>query len=85
MKLYKNIFNVMANTRVKSVTIANFATVIIPHLIAERIVAQTTSMKDSLPGHAGASTPCGTTWKKKPRRFMENMVIQFIRKYHASW
>ena len=64
MKPYKNISNVMANTRVKSVTIANFATVIIPHLIAERIVVQTTSMKDSLPVPSGASTPFGTAQTK---------------------
>lgn len=59
-KPYKTIFNAMGSTRVKSVTIANFATVIIPHLIAERIVAQTTSIKDSLSVPSGASTRCGT-------------------------
>ena len=58
-KPYKTISNVMANTRVKNVTIVSFATVIIPHLIVMKIVVRMTSMKDSLPAHSGASTPCG--------------------------
>lgn len=66
MKLYKNIFNVMANTHVKNVTIANFATVIILHLIAMRIAVRMISMKVLSQVPSGVSTPYGTIEQKKP-------------------
>lgn len=49
----------MGSTHVKNVTIANFVTVIILHLIAKKIAVRMTSMKDSLPARGGESTPCG--------------------------
>lgn len=53
-KPYKTIFNVMGSIRVKNVTIANFATVIILHLIAKKIAVRMTLMKGLLPAHNGA-------------------------------
>lgn len=47
-KPYKTISNAMENTHVKNVTIVNFATVIILHLIAMKIAVRMISMKDSL-------------------------------------
>ena len=46
-KPYKIIFNAMGSIHVKNVTIVNFTTVIILHLIAMKIAVRMTSMKDS--------------------------------------
>ena len=69
-KPYKTIFHAMENTRVKNVTIVNFATVIILHLIATKIVVRMTSMKVLSMAHNGASTPCGTI-KEEPQVYGE--------------